>query len=241
MKNFHDQEVREAAKIFHSISGHDTNEDVPNLSHTTLPTNVSVLETAPVTRRIDPAQAAEKVAFALEANNIPYAVGGALASDCWMPPVSTYDADFNVFVKKSEVMDVIKVLADLGVEFVLDDLAAFPTQDFLRCYLDGAKLELFFNVIPFMEQARKRRKIVPLNGDSHLWVNSAEVMIVFKLLFHRMKDLGDVERIIFCQQGRLDYDWINKTLIEMVGEDSEIVATFNAMVEIYRERAEAAC
>ena len=46
----------------------------------------------------DPVTVARRLADALEAEGLPYAVGGALALSNYAPPRGTVDVDINVFI-----------------------------------------------------------------------------------------------------------------------------------------------
>jgi len=199
-----------------------------------LPQNVNLLEKPPSPGVIDPSRIAEKVAFALEEQKIPYAIGGALACGCWMPPRFTRDVDLNVFLEKDQVLEVLEALGPAGFAVTRADLLAFPNQDFLRGYLDGMKVEIFFVDIPLIDEAKKRKSQQSLPYSSNtVWVHSADVMIVFKMFYLRSKDIADIEKLVFTQQDKLDKNWILRELVETFGTESDQVREWARIVGRY--------
>ena len=91
------------------------------------------------------------------------------------------------------------------------------------------RIDLFTPSIPFAWEAARtaRRVISPLGAMNFL---SAEAMAVFKLLFFRPKDLVDLEKLLAVQRADLDSAYIRRWVAEMMGEDDERVAAWDAMV-----------
>ena len=56
-----------------------------------------------------------------------------------------------------------------------------------------------------------------------------EDLIVLKLLFHRHKDVVDIERIVAAMGADLDWPYVRRWLIECVGEDDARMATLSAL------------
>jgi hypothetical protein len=62
-------------------------------------------------------------------------------------------------------------------------------------------------------------------------VLSSESLAVFKMLFHRPKDVADVGRLLDIQGGRLDVEFVRRWLVEMLGVDDERVAEWDRLAE----------
>ena len=62
------------------------------------------------------------------------------------------------------------------------------------------------------------------------WYLSAESTAIFKLLFFRLKDLVDIERLVVVQGEALDRDYIRRWMVEMMGEDDERVEEWDAII-----------
>jgi len=54
---------------------------------------------------------------------------------------------------------------------------------------------------------------------------------VFKLLFFRIKDRGDLERLVAVRGARLDRAYVRRWMVDMMGEDDERVRAWDDIVE----------
>ncbi len=68
------------------------------------------------------AEAGQRIADALEAAGMSYALGGALALAIAGVPRGTADVDVNVFIPEDRLADAIAVLSAIGIE--IDPIAA---------------------------------------------------------------------------------------------------------------------
>lgn len=53
---------------------------------------------------------------------------------------------------------------------------------------------------------------------------------VFKLLFFRLKDRGDLERLVAVRGPDLDHAYVRRWMVEMMGDDDERVVAWNDIV-----------
>lgn len=94
--------------------------------------------------RLDAAEVAERIACALEAAQVPYAIGGALAMGVHGYPRGTLDVDLNVFVAPNALDSVLATLANAGLSF---DAALARTQSehegMFVGTLDGLRVDVF--------------------------------------------------------------------------------------------------
>ena len=82
--------------------------------------------------------------------------------------------------------------------------------------------------IPFCWEAGRTK--VRHTIDGHVaWFLSAESIAVFKLLFFRLKDRVDLERLVAVRGDRLDRAYIRRWIVDMMGEDDERVLAWDAL------------
>jgi hypothetical protein len=177
---------------------------------------------------------ARRIAEALEREGVEYAVGGAIACAYWSEPRATKDVDVNLFLDDRELDRVFAVLRAAGCE--LDEMNARATAvergDFVARFGE-MRVDIFLDSVPYHAEARRRRvRVHDLDGGS-AWILSAEATCVFKMMFFRTKDLGDVENVVAKQGPSLDHAHVRAALVEMAGDADprvrrwdEIVATF---------------
>jgi len=181
----------------------------------------------------DPLDAALRIAGALEARGIAYAIGGALAYGLWAVPRATVDVDVNVFVGDEDLAAVFTALASLGVRFDADAARAQNERDGMfvgRWSL--YRIDVFTPSIDFAWEA-ERTRVRHAIGASAAWFLSAEAIAVFKLLFFRAKDLVDLERLVALRSD-LDVAYVRRQIAAMMGEGDERVAKWDQIVHAVR-------
>jgi hypothetical protein len=179
------------------------------------------------------AEAAQRIADALEAAGLPYAIGGALALAIAGVPRGTADVDVNLFVADDRIPEAIDVLVSLGVD--VDATAAIVRAQRDGMFVgrwDHMRIDVFLPSIPFAREAERTRIHVTDTTGWSGWFLAAEALAVFKLLFFRGKDLVDLERLVAVRP-ELDRAYVRRWIVEMMGEDDqrsrkwdEIVARF---------------
>lgn len=95
---------------------------------------------------IDPAEAAMRLAKALDARGIAYAIGGALAFGYWGMPRGTLDVDLTLFMPPEEPERVIALLDDL--DCVIDakkDRGTLAEHGFCSAVFFGIRVDVFLN------------------------------------------------------------------------------------------------
>ncbi|MSP63368.1 MAG: hypothetical protein EXR72_24100 [Myxococcales bacterium] len=175
-------------------------------------------------------EVASRLAAALEAANIPYAIGGAIALGAWSDPRGTHDVDLNLFVDHDGLDAALDVLVAAGV--VIDRGAARLADeagDVLVGHYGGLRVDLFTPSIPFAWEAMTTRRRLRGPSDEAYYL-SPEALAIFKLLFFRSKDLLDVEKLVAVQGADLDSAYIRRWIVEMMGEEDERVAAWDRIV-----------
>lgn len=176
------------------------------------------------------AEAARAIADALSAKGYPHAIGGALALGVAGVPRGTQDVDVNVFVEEGSLPGVIATLADLGIDISVESsIEAARTDGMFIGTWDGMRIDVFVPSIPFSVEAGRTRVTIEVDGWRGMFL-SAEAIAVFKLLFFRLKDRADLERLIAVRGERLDRAYIRRWIVEMMGEADERVVAWDEMV-----------
>lgn len=104
------------------------------------------------------AEAAQRIAEALGAAGVPYAIGGALALAIAGVPRGTADVYVNVFVPEEQIGDVINALRPLGIKIDAVAAEARARRDgmFVGVW-DGMRIDVFLPSIPFAHEASRTR------------------------------------------------------------------------------------
>lgn len=176
------------------------------------------------------AEAGRDIADALRQKGYKHAIGGALALGVAGVPRGTQDVDLNVFVAEQELPGVIATLQALGIEIHESHaLQAARHEGMFVGTWDGMRVDVFVPSIPFSDEAERTRVTVRA-GDWEGTFLSAEAIAVFKMLFFRLKDRVDLERLIAVRGARLDRAYVRRWLVEMMGDEDERVAAWDALV-----------
>lgn len=165
----------------------------------------------------------------LEASRLPYALGGAVAYSSWGEPRATRDVDLNIWVEPEALPEAFDVLAAAGVTIDRPRAVAEAADRGLFVGWHGEyRVDVFVPSVPFYAEALDRRVRVRLAGRD-TWVLSPEVLAVFKMLFFRVKDLRDLERLLAVQGARFDRAFVRHALVDMLGADAEQVAAWDGL------------
>ena len=105
--------------------------------------------------------------------------------------------------------DLLRALAAAGFTYPDEARQTFPIDGWLRAHFRGLHADITLGRTPFDEAALTRRRRVKLFG-TEIWVASAEDLILYKLVAHRFKDLGDAETVLVRQRGQLDLAYLRK-------------------------------
>jgi len=177
------------------------------------------------------ADAAQQLADALGAAEIPYAIGGALALAIAGVPRGTADVDVNVFVEDGAIESVIQAMTSVGVEIDPVAAAARASRDgmFIGRW-DGMRIDVFLPSIPFAREAESTRIRITDDTGWSGWFLSAEALSVFKLLFFRGKDMVDLERLVAVRP-ELDTAYVRRWIVDMMGEGDARVRRWDDIVQ----------
>jgi hypothetical protein len=172
---------------------------------------------------------AARIARALDAAAVPYAIGGAIALGAFSDPRATRDVDINLFVEPDALEQALQVVRAVGVVIDSDRAAAAQAAgDVLIGYVGQMRIDFFTPSIPFSWEAmRTRRRVLGPSGEAAYL--SPEATAVFKLLFFRSKDLVDIERLVTVRRDSIDFAYIRNTVVGMVGETDERIIAWDRL------------
>lgn len=168
---------------------------------------------------------------ALDVAGIPHAVGGAIAFGyCAEEPRGTRDLDLNIFLAASESERVFAAMPD-GV--VVDDKArqAVGRDEQVRLMWDGTPVDLFFIAHEFHEYVERGVRTVPFEAGE-IPVIGCEALTVFKAMFNRTRDWGDIEEMI--ASGALDDSDPLGWLTRLMGSDDPVTERLRGLISRQR-------
>lgn len=157
----------------------------------------------------------EHIAARLDEDELPYAIGGALALTAWSIPRDTKDVDISIFVADSELPRVFDALERAGV--MIDRDAATKAVERLGMFsARGGRtlVDVFVSDHPHFHEMRQRRQQLVVPSGARLWFISAEDLCVLKLLYSRTKDVADLERM-FVALPDLDLAYVREWLLKL--------------------------
>lgn len=145
----------------------------------------------------------------LESLDVDYFAYGGVAVAVWGAPRETVDVDAVVCVSEDAVGVLWPALARAGFTYPGEARRTFPIDGWVRASFRNRHADIALGRTPFDESALSRRRRVEL-FETPMWVASAEDLIIYKLIAHRYKDLGDAQSIFVRMLDRLDLDYLRR-------------------------------
>jgi hypothetical protein len=167
------------------------------------------------------------VIAALEAANVSYMIGGAVAAWAWGEPRATRDLDVVVQVPIEAVDRLSRELtardmlvpAEIILNHLLDDRADIPINAIHIHSGYKADIYLLREGDSLRTEAFRRRKLVDLGPAlGKVYLHSPEDLILYKLWYYSLsqqtKHLRDISAIVATLRDELDYDYIHRWALE---------------------------
>ncbi len=162
------------------------------------------------------------------AEALPHAFGGAIAlAYCVEEPRGTRHLDVNVFCDATDAERVLAALPD-GVRVSARDVERVKRDGQARLFWDGVPIDVFLNNLPLHEAVATMVVWVPLEGREAPVLDCAS-LVLFKSLFDRTKDWGDIEAVALATPE--DIETAARTLADLVGEGGEAYKRLAAIRE----------
>jgi hypothetical protein len=178
----------------------------------------------------DSVQVAQELAAALEAVGCEYALGGAIALGFWAAPRGTLDVDVTLFVAPDKLSECVRLMQQIGCTLESNEaIHSLTEHGFCHVEFNNRRIDVFLPLIPFYEEARRRRRQVIL-GERPVMIWDAATLCVFKMMFFRRKDLADVEQILRVQGGQLDTAWVLQQLVDIYGRRDPRISQWEELV-----------
>jgi hypothetical protein len=155
--------------------------------------------------------------------------GGAIAYNYYAPPRLTQDVDVLVLVPDLKIPGLVDAFSVAGCRHLTPDphpveLAAVLTDLRSKARLAvfacrDIRTELFLPWHPFHYRVLDRSPERDLEGRK-IRIHAAEDLIVFKKVFDRPKDIGDIKAMLMAQKGKLDIERIKTDARQLLADDS---------------------
>jgi predicted nucleotidyltransferase len=129
---------------------------------------------------------------------------------------ATRDIDILVVAPAVRLPEVFALVREHG--FAGEDrelVAALRERYVAELRSTAASVEILAPVLPYHHRVRERAVRLPVGGIEVPFV-APEDLVVLKMLWLRDKDRGDVRGLLAARRGRLDLDYVRRTLAEIV-------------------------
>lgn len=147
---------------------------------------------------------------ALERLGVDYFLFGANAQNVWGDPRYTKDADLILVLPDERFGELLDALLSVGYSVKRDEhRTRLRSGRMLKLPFGGITVDFVLGETEFDRSALTRRRRVNYVGID-LWVGSAEDIVLYKLIAHRMRDLADIESIVRRQRANLDLAYLRK-------------------------------
>ncbi|MFM7599674.1 MAG: hypothetical protein ACKO7R_00495 [Pseudanabaena sp.] len=194
----------------------------------------------------DPIYLARKVAALLESLNIPYYIGGSVASSLQGEVRFTEDLDLVVSIQPNQAQSILNVFSkDFYIsEIAVDDAMRGRTSSFNIIDLETTeKADIFvMRNDAFAHSKMERRQLyIPVNrpASEAIYLCSPEDTVLQKLVWYRMtknesqRQWRDVLGVLKLQGDRLDFGYLQKWAEELSLSDLLETACTESGIELF--------
>lgn len=165
---------------------------------------------------------------ALARAGVPHAFGGAIAyAYCSEEPRGTSDMDVNIFVGLDRMDEALAALPE-EVEVSDSNREIISRDGQARLWWDQTPVDVFFQTHEFHREIAREIREVPFEGGS-IPVLGCEALIVFKAMFNRSKDWGDIEAMLEARS--VDCRHVVERLRKLMGTADPVVVRLWSLCE----------
>jgi hypothetical protein len=155
--------------------------------------------------------------------------GGAIAYNYYAPPRLTQDVDVLALVPDMKIPALLHEFSAAGcrhlnpdprpveLEAVMEDIRSKAHLAAFACM--GIRTELFVPWHPFHYRVLERSPQRDLEGRK-IQIHAPEDLIVFKKVFDRPKDIGDIKAMLMAQKGKLDIERLQGDARQLLTDES---------------------
>jgi hypothetical protein len=169
------------------------------------------------------------VADLLQANDFPYAIGGALSMANHGFARATHDVDINVFIEHNRIPAFLELLAASGFFVPPNAQKQLEEDGWVATTKSGTVVDFFTPSIPLSWDAMEQ-KVQSRIGNNYYWFLSPESLCLFKLMFFRPKDLADLDQFLRAPKATIDRAIVRQKIAEAMGDDDARVAAWDKLV-----------
>ncbi len=140
----------------------------------------------------------KKIARSLEKTSIPYMVIGGQAVLLYGEPRLTKDIDITLGIDISELDRVMKVVAGLKLNILVDKVDDFVKKTMVLPVIDkkyGIRVDFIFSFSPYEKEAIKRAQDVKFDKTTVRFA-SLEDVVIHKVISGRARDIEDIKAIL---------------------------------------------
>jgi len=155
--------------------------------------------------------------------------GGAVAYNYYGPPRLTQDVDVLALIPDTKLPAFVDELSSAGCQHLRPDpapvqlpavLQDLRSKAHLAAFVcKGIRTELFLGWHPFHHQVLQRSPLRDLEGRK-IPIHAPEDLVVFKKVFDRPKDIGDIKAILMAQKGKLDLERLKSDANQLLTGES---------------------
>ena len=153
---------------------------------------------------------------------VPYALGGSMASSVWGKPRQTNDADIVVLIQEEKARALLNILqseftaAPSDPSEVLNSYEEFPSIQFIHIE-ETFRIDMFIaKPDEYAKESFARARLLPLTSDYAAKVAAPEDTVIAKLRWFVMgnrvsdRQWNDIIRVIEIQGTNFDFDYARK-------------------------------
>ena len=153
-----------------------------------------------------------RITESLDAHGVAFMVIGGQAVLVHGEPRLTQDIDITLAADPHQLLDILAVCSDLGLEPLPEDVPAFVRTTYVLPAADpetGIRVDLIFSSTPYEAEAIARARRVNV-GEALVPFATAEDLILHKLFAGRPRDIDDAVGVVRRRGTELDWKYLRR-------------------------------